>query len=233
MASAALGQPDIAALAALIADNSRAAMIAALLGGRALPASELARLAGVTPQTASAHLRKLQDSGLISCERYGRHRYFALSGPHVAELWEALAPLAPPAPIRSLRAATVAGALADARTCYDHLAGRLGVALADVLLERGWLLSHDGEWLLTFAGRSGLAAFGIEVSSLDAGNRRLIGRCLDWSERRPHLSGALGAAIARHCLELGWLTPAQGSRALRVTDVGREGLANVFGLSLD
>jgi DNA-binding transcriptional ArsR family regulator len=233
MASQALGPPDIAAVGALIADGSRAAMVSALLDGRSLPASELARVAGVTPQTASAHLRKLEESGLIRGQKYGRHRYFALAGPHVAELWETLARFAPPSPIRSLRASTSALALAQARTCYDHLAGRLGVALVDGLLQQGWLLTEDDEWRLTSAGRSGLAAFGLDLRSLGAGQRRLIRRCLDWSERRPHLSGGLGAAIAQRCLELGWLVRVERSRALRLTTAGKDGFAHTFGVVLE
>ncbi len=227
------GLPDIASLSALIADPSRAAMLTALLGGIALPATDLARQAGVTRQTASAHLAQLVDGGLLRREAQGRHRYYSLANPDVADMLESLALLAPRAPIRSLRMSHVATALAHARTCYDHLAGMLGVTLADRLVQDGLLAEAEGHWLLTAHGREVLTAWGLDLSRLERGKRPLIRRCLDWSERRPHIAGALGAAITERCLALGWLVRIPGGRGLRLTPVGHDGFREVFGLTLD
>lgn len=227
------GQPDIASLSALIADRSRAAMLAALLGGVALPATDLARRAGVTRQTASAHLAKLVDGGLIACQPQGRHRYYALASSDVADMLESLAVLAPRAPVRSLRMSNAFLALAQARTCYDHIAGKLGVMLADRFLQDGLLAEVDTQWTLTSQGREALMVWGLDIPSLIENKRPFIRRCHDWSERRPHIAGALGAAITEKSLALNWLMHIAGSRALRLTREGREGFAQVFGICID
>jgi DNA-binding transcriptional ArsR family regulator len=241
------GEADIAKVAALIADPARARILLALGDGRALPATVLASEAGVAASTASAHLGKLVDGGLLSVRSQGRHRYFELSGPAVAEALEKLMVLAPAAPIRSLRQGTRANAVRTARTCYDHLAGMLGAGLMAAMLERELLAGGDGtftpgerlsgpacarDYVLTDRGRSALTAFGIELDALARLRRPLIRYCVDWSEQRHHLAGALGAAIATRCLELGWVTRTRTSRAVQVTPVGRDGLLDVFRLTL-
>jgi DNA-binding transcriptional ArsR family regulator len=243
---------DIAPVAALLADRARAAMLTAMVDGRPLAAGELARVAGVSAATASAHLARLLDGGLVTVIRQGRYRYYRLAGRQVAAAIESLSYLGPPLPVRSLRQSRQAAALAEARTCYDHLAGRAGVALLDALLARGLLTpdagrsaagraaasrsaatSADGavlpEYEVTGPGEASLAEFGVDTGALRRQRRRFAGACLDWTQRRPHLNGALGAAITARLLELGWLAPGPHRRAVRVTPAGCEGLAAAFG----
>ncbi|MEV4490862.1 helix-turn-helix domain-containing protein [Micromonospora coxensis] len=228
MTTAADG-PRLADLATLFADATRATFCLALLDGRAWTAGELARAAGVAPSTASDHLNRLVRGGLLVEQRQGRHRYLRLAGPAVAQLVEDLAGHAPPAPrpTRSLRAATTDAALAHARTCYDHLAGRLGVRLRDALFARGLLDATHG-LALTPGGRAWLTDVGVPVDP-PAGRRPLLRDCLDWTERRPHLAGALGAALCRRFAELGWTAPGAG-RSVRVTPAGVAALADTLGL---
>lgn len=220
------GDADVSAVAAVIGNPARGRMLSALLGGRALPATELARAARVSPSTASVHLARLTDAGLVRVERHGRHRYHRLAGDEVAEAVEALAALAPPRPVRSLREDTVAGAERAARSCYDHLAGALGVALADRLCDVGAL---DRASLSLLDDRA-FRALGVDVASLPAGRRPVTRLCLDWSERRPHLSGALGAAVLDSLLAAGWLTRRPQGRAVAVTALGRARLLDTLGL---
>ncbi|AEI40896.1 ArsR/SmtB family transcription factor [Paenibacillus mucilaginosus] len=226
--------PNLISAAALIADPSRASILLSLLGGKSLPAGELARSAGVSPQTASAHLAKLVEGGLLVRETQGRHKYFRLAGRDVAHALEALHAIAPPKPVRSLRESDQLRALRQARTCYDHLAGRLGVAVTERLLELGWL-EADGsrDFALTELGRERFADLG--VHALESGGRRrhFARQCLDWSERRPHLAGSLGAALTARLFELQWIERLPGGRSLRVTAEGTRGLASAFGLSLE
>lgn len=221
---------SMAGLAALLADRTRASFCLALLDGRAWTAGELARSAGVAASTASDHLTRLVRGGLLVEERQGRHRYLRLAGPAVAQLIEDLAghALAPMTPPRTLRAASAGAALAYARTCYDHLAGRLGVLLYDALLDQG-VLDRTGGLALTPAGVSWLAELGVPVEPLRAARRPLVRDCLDWTERRPHLAGALGAALCHRFLDLGWTVRGAG-RAIRLTPVGRPALAAALGL---
>ena len=207
---------DIAPVAALFGDPARSAMLAALAGGHALPAGELARRAGVHPATATAHLRRLVDGGLVQVRVQGRHHYHELAGPQVAVVLEALAQLAPPFPIRSLRDHHRATAMAEARTCYDHLAGRRGVELRDRLLTIDALrATDDRDHILTAHGHQLVVELGLEPDHLQ-GTRRVFARsCIDWTSRRPHLAGALPAAITSRLVALGWLSRT-GDRALRV-----------------
>jgi DNA-binding transcriptional ArsR family regulator len=219
------GDADLAAVAALVAEPARARMLTALGDGRALPASALAAEAGVAPSTASGHLAKLVDGGLLAAESNGRRRYFRLRGPEVAEALEGLARVAPREPVRSLGQATRIEALRAARTCYDHLAGRLGTALMDALLGRGLVADEH----VTEMGIVTLRGLGIDLDAIP-GRRPLFRSCLDWSERRPHAAGKLGAALAARALELGWVERLDGSRALRVTPAGETGFADAFGV---
>jgi DNA-binding transcriptional ArsR family regulator len=222
-------EADIAGVAALIADRARAAMLDALMDRRALSSGELARLAGVSPATASIHLKRLLDGGLVEVEPHGRHRYYRLAGEMVAQALEALGLVARPLPVRSLRQSQTALALRYARTCYDHLAGVVGVALTRALLAAGALAEHDHFQLsLTPAGDQVLAGFGVDVEALRRQRRPLARGCLDWTERAPHLAGAAGAALLARMLELGWLTPSPFRRGLIVTAAGHAGLADAF-----
>ncbi len=193
-------------------------MVQALRDGCALSAGELARCAGISAATASEHLAKLVEGGLLTVERTGRYRYFSLASADVAHAVEALSVIAPAALVRSLRQAAIGDALAAARTCYDHLAGALGVAITDALLARNALIEHDGGFAL--GAKAGEVLDGLGIGPLPP-RRVTARRCLDWSERRPHVAGALGAAICIRALEQGWIERLPTSRAVRVTPSGR------------
>lgn len=239
------GDADIAVVAALMGEPARALVLMALLDGRALAASTLAVEAGVSASTISSHLARLVDGGLVSVETSGRNRYFRITRTEVAEAIEALARLAPAHPVRSLRQGTHAEAIRKARTCYDHLAGRLGVALLDALVNDQILeierrpedlpdpilgAGHARRYLLTDDGRSRLLSLGVEI---EASSRRPLTRyCVDWSEQRPHLAGALGNALLVRLVGLGWLIRGE-RRVVKVTQAGRSGLAREFGIDIE
>jgi DNA-binding transcriptional ArsR family regulator len=222
----------LAGLASLLADPTRATFCLALLDGRAWTAGELARLAGVTAPTASEHLDRLLAGGLVAERRQGRHRYVELAGPTVAELVETLlAATAPPDPPRTLRGSNAAAALARGRTCYDHLAGRLGVAVTDALTSHG-LLDRTGGLSLTPAGHTWLAAeLGVPPERL-RGSRPLVRGCLDWTERRTHLAGLAGALICETFLRRGWVARVGTGRAVRPTPDGERHLRKLLGVDL-
>lgn len=226
--------PNITGVASLIGDPSRAAMLMNLLGGKALPASELARAAHVTPQTASSHLAKMLEVGLVVHESFGRHRYYRLASEDVGHALEALNAIAPARPVRSLRESDQSKALHFARTCYDHIAGEVGVALTDKMLELAVL--EDGaerDFVATPDGTKWLRDFGIDLDRIRQGRRHFARKCLDWSERRHHIAGALGAALTNRLFDLEWLSRVPDGRAVRVTDKGFKGLHEEFGLTLD
>jgi DNA-binding transcriptional ArsR family regulator len=217
--------------AGLIADPARSAMLLMLMDGRAQPAGVLAEAAGLSPQAASHHLARLLEGGLVRVLAQGRHRYYALADASVAEALEALGALAPPVKPLEAPRTSKARALRHARSCYDHLAGQLGVALTDRLVAPG-LLQADGDdrYALTDRGRAWFADFGVELERMRPGRRGPAGRCLDWTERRGHLSGPLGAALLRRMFELGWLERRPGGRALAVTPTGQRELKARLGL---
>ncbi|OZM81512.1 helix-turn-helix transcriptional regulator [Pseudonocardia sp. MH-G8] len=219
----------LAELAALLADRTRARFCVALLDGRAWTASELAGVAGVAPSTASEHLGRLVAGGLLVERRQGRHRYVQLASPQVAQLVEDMAAFATPAqaaPV-GLRAVRAAAALAEARTCYDHLAGRLGVAITDSLGARG-LLDRAGGFALT---STGLDWFATELGFVPARSRRPVARpCLDWTERRSHLAGQAGAHLCAQLERNGWITRREGDRAVRRTAAGETALHDLLGV---
>ena len=223
--------PDLAAVGVLIGEPSRAAMLASLLGGQALAAGDLAARAGVSPQAASAHLHKLVRHGLLIMEARGRHRYYRLSGPAVAHALEALGAIAPEPPVRSLRESEQTRRLRFARTCYAHLAGRLGVGLTKALVRQGVIRAADDGFLLTTAGAEWLERFGVQRDAWPRSRRKLAPSCLDWSEREPHVAGLIGAALAERCLALNWIERPPGVRAVLVTPGGKAGFLNTFGLS--
>lgn len=230
--------PSLARLAALIADETRAACLLALLDGRAWTAGELARHAGVAASTLSEHLGKLVAGGLLTEERQGRHRYVRLADARVAHLVEDLAAQFSPDPNdpdaarrpRNLRESSAGSAMARGRTCYDHFAGRLGITLTDALTSRR-LLRQDTGFALTDAGLAWFEATGIPLDR--RGRRPLARACLDWTERRPHLAGAAGAALCRHALDAGWCVRIGSERAVKVTAAGEQVWAELLGIDAE
>jgi DNA-binding transcriptional ArsR family regulator len=216
--------PDLAAVAAVIGDRARAAMLTALMSGRPHTASELARTAGVTKPTGSAHLSRLLDLRLVQVEAVGRHRYYRLAGRDMADTIEGLMRLARRAGATLPRTGPSDPALRQARVCYDHLAGQHGVRFYDTWMNAGHLEARDRALLLTPSGERMCARLGIDVEALRERRRPLCLPCLDWSERRHHLAGALGAAILDRCLTRGWARRHRSSRALTITSVGERAL---------
>jgi DNA-binding transcriptional ArsR family regulator len=221
---------DIADVAALLADSSRSTMLQALMDRRARTAGELAVLAKIAPSTASQHLGRLTDGGLLAVEAQGRHRYYRLATPRVAALLESIMALAP-APVAS-RPPNVGFDLRFARTCYDHLAGTIAIALYDQLQIDGTLRVTSAGIALTPAGAQRMRSLGIDTEAIRAGRRPLARTCLDWTERRHHLAGALGAALLCSFRDHKWLTPRTGPRALRLTTAGRRALASRFDIDV-
>jgi DNA-binding transcriptional ArsR family regulator len=218
----------LAHTAAAIADPSRAAMLCQLLDGRAYTATELATLADIAASTASSHLTKLRERGLIDVVAQGKHRYFRLAGVEVARVLEGLLALAN-TPRRDWTPSTPRE-LRQARSCYDHLAGSIAVALHDRLRERGWLEIDADDYGLTATGERELAGMGLDPATLRSGRRRFAYGCLDWSERRLHLGGALGGAMLQCFVDRAWLVPQLAGRGLRVTARGRVALSQRFGI---
>ncbi|KNX37455.1 ArsR/SmtB family transcription factor [Luteipulveratus halotolerans] len=244
------GEPDLAAVAALFADRSRARILTTLLDGRALPASRLAAEAGVTQQTVSSHMARLLDAGLVTVERSGRHRFYALAGPEVATVLEALAHLAPVPPVASLREGSRAKRLRDGRTCYDHLAGRLGVRVTTHLIDRQVLVRTDGgdgvrrshsddlsapSVVAPFEvgphAAEELARWGVNLVALQHDRERsrpMLRFCTDVTEQRYHLAGALGAALLHSLRDQGWVTSGPRPRELSVTEAGEAALGRLL-----
>ena len=221
--------PDIALIASLVGDPARANMLTALTSGGALTAGELAREAGVTQQTASSHLGKLQEGGLIAVEKQGRHRYYRLSGHDVAAVLEGLAGLAARAGHLRTRTGPKDPALRRARVCYDHLAGELAVRMFDKLLASGSLI-RDGEAVrLSPTGEVFVAELGIDLAAISRSRRPLCKSCLDWSERRSHLAGRLGAALLARFQALKWARRIDGTRLVAFAPEGERQFAALFG----
>jgi len=227
-----------AEIAALAGDPARAAMLNALMDGRALTATELAETAGVTPQTASGHLSRLTTAGLLTIEKQGRHRYHRLATPAIAQMMEGIMQVASALnpPKRKVVVGPRDAAMRTARTCYDHLAGRCAVAVADSLVAGGQIeLAGDGG-MVTGKGVALLKRLGIPLEDASAASghhhRRMLCRpCLDWSERRPHLAGAVGAALLDHYLDKAWVRRLKGTRAVEITPKGQRGFRETFGVS--
>ncbi|WP_084614276.1 ArsR/SmtB family transcription factor [Nakamurella lactea] len=248
------GDPDVSKVAAMFADASRARMLSALTDGRALPASRLASEAGVSAATVSGHLTRLLDAGLVTVTRSGRFRFYRLAGPRVAQALEALTALSKPRPITSLRASTRAARLRAARSCYDHLAGRFGVAVTATLVDRGVLVRTDGltgvcaapgdrysapvaeiPYRLGGAAGAGLADWGVDLDRVlqESGSRPPLRFCMDWTEQQHHLAGALGAAVLDAFVRRGWVQRGSQPRELTVTDAGLQSLADSTGVRPD
>jgi DNA-binding transcriptional ArsR family regulator len=227
-----LADADLAKVAALIGDPHRAGFLLALAGGGECSAGELAQRTGASTSLASGHLAKLREGGLVEAERRGRNRYYRLAGADVARALEGLMAIAPARRAASLRESTRGEAIRRGRTCYDHFAGRLGVDLTQALEREHVLRATDDGWSLTPAGRDRLERLGLDIDGLERGRRTLIRPCVDWTERRPHLAGGLGAALAERILELGWVTRLPATRAVLVTTDGARHLRRAFGVEL-
>jgi DNA-binding transcriptional ArsR family regulator len=221
-------------VAALVGDTARATMLAALMGGQALTASELAACARISKSTASGHLGKLAGARLLAVTQKRRNRYYRIASPLVARMLEGIKAVAAlETPARYQPRSAQDDALRLARTCYDHLAGRLGVAIADALVARNFIVMSEEGGELTLRGKKFLTQFGADLAA-KSGQRRIFCRaCLDWSERRYHIAGLVGAAIWHRCLELGWVARGRDSRAVRLTPAGKRGLRETFGVKLD
>ncbi len=221
---------SLAKVAALVGDPARANMLCALLDGRALTAGELVYAANVSPQTTSGHLAKLTQAHLLDALKQGRHRYYRIATPLVVQMLESIMAVAIHTPPRHRPVSKADEAMHTARTCYDHLAGRLGVGLADTLCSRGHVVLAEDGGEVTAQGHDFFERFGV---ALVKDRRRIFCRaCVDWTERRPHLAGAVGAALASRCFDLGWVKRMREGRALAITPAGRSGLRDVFGISL-
>ena len=217
---------SLASTAALIADPARAAMLAALLDGRSLPSGELARVSGVSAQSASMHLSQLVDGGFVTVKQQGRHRYYAIARPEVAHAIESLGVISTS---EKSKPAMSDQTLRYARTCYDHLAGELAVQLMDKFETDGLLVSSgDRDYKLTQRGENFFGKWNIEVEALRQSRRHFARRCLDWTERRDHLAGSLGAAVCDKFLASGWVTRDKHSRAVHVSLAGRRELSRLL-----
>ncbi len=227
---------DYAAVARLLANPARSAVVDALMDGRALASGELARLAGVQPSTMSEHLVELVDGGLLAMVAAGRHRYYRLAGAEVADALEGLSRICPAVPARSLRQSVADQSMRRARMCYDHIAGALGVALLERTLTASWLIADPvgtaSDLDMTEAGADMFARIGVDPVLCRRTRRHFARSCMDWSERRMHLAGALGAATAKALLDQGWLHRVGTGRRLRITDQGEDCLRTVLGVEL-
>ncbi|EDQ33475.1 putative transcriptional regulator [Hoeflea phototrophica DFL-43] len=223
----------ISSIAALIGDPARANILSALMGGKALTAGELAFCAHITPQTASSHLAKLLDGQLVAVEKQGRHRYFRLASVAVAEAFESLSGLAAAGPARQRTTGPRDVSMRRARTCYDHMAGTLAVAITDSLVDRGVVVIEDRSGLITEDGSRFLSGIGITFKARTGSARPLCRTCLDWSERRMHLGGQLGASLLTKSLEQNWVRAAGDDRALTITRSGEHAFHKIFGLGTD
>ena len=224
---------NVAIIASLVSEPSRAAILTALLDGRFHPASELAYMAGIKPQTASFHLAKLSEADVVSVEKHGRHRYYGIRNQEVAQVMETMLSIAPPPVISSLKQSVEDKAVRYARTCYDHLAGFAGVQVTEGLLARGLLVKGEKEFAVTANGEQFLADLGIDLGRTRAKRRSFSHCCLDWSERRHHLAGALGHALLDKWLDLRWIQRLTGTRAVTVTAAGKQGFKDLFGMDME
>jgi DNA-binding transcriptional ArsR family regulator len=220
-------EPDVSRIARTIGDPTRIRMLTLLMEGRALTAKELAHGTSVKPATATAHLRRLLADALVVSTPQGRHKYFRLASPQVAQCVEALLVVAVPA---KAAPATPPHPIQQARFCYDHLAGRLSILITEALLKRDLLRLNGKSFVVTGRGERWFAKFGIDLPALAGGRRKFAYACLDWSERKDHLGGALGAAVAQRMLEAGWLRRRPGTRIATVTRLGGDALGSHFGI---
>jgi DNA-binding transcriptional ArsR family regulator len=225
-----LADADLAAVGRMLGDSHRARFVLALVGGEELTAGELAARSGASSSLASAHLTKLLEAGLVRAEKRGRERHYRMASPQVAQAVEGLLAIAPARKATGLRESARGKAIQRARTCYDHLAGELGVSLVDAMEHERLLDPLEHGWGVTARGERRLGQLGLELGALRRAHRTFIRPCLDWTQRRPHVAGALGAAITQRFFELGWIERLPGSRAVRVTPQGERELLAHFAI---
>ncbi|WP_214484775.1 helix-turn-helix transcriptional regulator [Bacillus sp. SM2101] len=225
--------PNISYIAKLIAEPTRAIILDCLMSNQALPASELAYMAKVSHPTISSHLSKLVEGNLLIAEQHGRHRYYRLANQEVAEVLEKLGTIAPTVQVRSLRQSDQLKQVRYARTCYDHLAGELGVKITEKLIDKEFLTLEDGEYVVTNQGKKWFLNFGINIEEANTKRRIFAKPCLDWSERRYHISGWLGSAIAKLFFEQEWITKAEKNRAVHLTKKGTKVLQDQLGINMN
>jgi DNA-binding transcriptional ArsR family regulator len=224
--------PNIAHLASTLSEPSRAAILTVLLDGRFHTATELTMMIGVKPQTTSYHLNKLLEQNLIKVESQGRHRYFGIQNQEIANTLEMLLTITPPAKIKSLKQSREDEAVRFARTCYDHLAGNLGVQITDSLLATRIIVDENNEFIVTDEGEKFFGEFQINITNVRKKRRMFCHKCLDWSERRHHLGGALGLAVYERFVELNWVKRLPNTRALSVTPKGKEQITQMFSIHI-
>ncbi|OEH93552.1 ArsR/SmtB family transcription factor [Bacillus solimangrovi] len=224
---------NVAMVASLVSERSRAAILTVLLDGRFHPASELAYMVGIKPQTASFHLSKMVEANVVTVEQHGRHRYYGIFNQEVAQVMESLLSIAPPIEIKSYNQASEDKAIRSARTCYDHLAGSLGVQLTSALLHSGILNEEQEDFVVTEKGKDFFEGFQINLVEVKKKRRSFSKKCLDWSERRHHLAGALGSVLLERLLELNWIERIPKTRAIKVTNVGKQGLKETFSIEIE
>ncbi|MFD3448945.1 ArsR/SmtB family transcription factor [Microbacteriaceae bacterium 4G12] len=225
--------PNAALIATLVSETSRAAILTVLLDGRFHPASELAYMAGIKPQTASFHLSKMVYANVVAVEKQGRHRYYGIQNQEVAQIMESLLSIAPPVEIKSLKQASENKSLRLARTCYDHLAGHLGVQLTLSLINMGIINEEKYGFIVTEKGEEFFTAFEIDLEKVKKKRRSFSHKCLDWSERRHHLAGALGNALLERLLELNWVQRLPKTRAIKITNDGQKGFKETFSIDIE
>ena len=223
-----LADADLAAVGRALGDTHRARFVLMLLGGQELPAGDLSSRAGTSSSLASAHLAKLLESGLVTASRRGRQRYYRLASPEIAQAIEALLVISPHSSATGLANVSRGKALQQARTCYDHVAGQLGVALADAFEQDRIITPADSGWKLTSRGEHRLGELGLDSAALHRGRRPLLLSCPDWTERRPHMAGLLGQVLASKLLDLNWVRRRPGTRALQITPLGERRLLAEF-----
>jgi DNA-binding transcriptional ArsR family regulator len=224
--------PNVAKVATLVSEASRAAILTVLLDGRLHPASELAYMARIKPQTASFHLSKMVDATIVTVEKQGRHRYYGIRNPEIAQVLETLLSIAPPIEIKSLKQASEDKAMRSARTCYDHLAGNLGVQLTDSLIKAGIICEEKNTFIVTDKGEAFFKTFHIDLGIVKKKRRSFAHKCLDWSERRYHLAGSLGTALLERLFDLKWIQRIPDTRAIKITSEGKNGFKNIFSIDL-
>ncbi|MCU4989576.1 metalloregulator ArsR/SmtB family transcription factor [Bacillus cereus] len=224
--------PNISYIAKLIAEPTRAIILDCLMNNQALPASELAYMAKVSHPTISSHLSKLVEGNLLTVEQHGRHRYYRLANQEVAEVIEKLGTIAPIAQVRSLNQSNQLKQVRYARTCYDHLAGKLGVEITEKLLASEFIILEEGEYIVTEQGKRWFLNFGINIETAEIKRRVFAKPCLDWSERRYHISGWLGSAIAKLFFEQEWITKTDKTRAVHLTKKGMKLLKDQLGIDM-
>ncbi|CAM3819222.1 winged helix-turn-helix domain-containing protein [Aeromicrobium ponti] len=224
--------PDASTIASLISDPSRAAILTVLMDGRSHPAGDLAYAANIKPQTASFHLAKMLEVNVVSLEKQGRHRYYRIENIEIAKALETLLAISPQPKVKSFKQVTENENLRFARTCYDHLAGKLGVKLMDALVDKGYIIEESNEILITKEGEIFLELFDIPLDIVRKKRRSFVHKCLDWSERRHHLAGALGHELFERFFELQWIERMEKTRAIRITSAGRKGLNELLSITL-